>query len=298
MNTETNFCLRVDVDTFEGLKLGMPNVVDFALKTECAVTVYLSLGKFSTGRNLFRIIKNKEINQKRIPPWQRNHPKSIFRGLLLPSREIRDKEIKIIQEFNSERLIEFHPHGYNHIKWSRSFSKLNYENTKEIVVKLIEENKRIFGKEPVANAAPNFQINKHYFRILKEENFSFSSDIIYPIPFNLRFEGNSSSNQTFQIPQLPVTETSIEEFILQGKTSEQILKEYNKRFKEYVDLGKKYICLYVHSIYEPIKHINLLNEIINLTFKLDMNTLTHSEFLQSQAKFPVVEYNEIFGEGG
>ncbi|MCG3222791.1 MAG: hypothetical protein H7641_15535, partial [Candidatus Heimdallarchaeota archaeon] len=127
MNTETNFCLRVDVDTFEGLKFGIPKVVDLALKLECSVTIYLSLGKYATGRNLFRIIRNKEITEKRIPPWKRNHPKSIIRGLLLPSRGIKEKEIKKLQEYNTEKLIEFHPHGYNHVKWSKSFSGLSYE---------------------------------------------------------------------------------------------------------------------------------------------------------------------------
>ena len=93
-----------------------------------------------------------------------------------------------------------------------------------------------------------------------------------------------------------MTETSIEEFILQGKTPDQIKKEYRKRFEEYVDLGKKYICLYVHSIYEPIKLNNLLKEIVNLVFKLDMQALTHGEFIQTQTDFPVIEYEQFFGE--
>jgi hypothetical protein len=295
MNTETNFCLRVDVDTFEGLKLGIPKIVNFALKSECAVTIYLSMGKYATGRNLFHIIRNNEIKQKRISLWKRNHPKSIIRGLLLPPRTIRDKEIKIIREYNSEKLIEFHPHGYNHIKWSRTFTKLNYENTKELVEALIEENKRILGIKPIANAAPNFQINIHYFRLLKKENFSFSSDIFHSTPFNLKIKEVSNEDQSFQIPQLPVTETSIEQHILQGKSSIQILEEYRKRFEEYVDSGKKYVCLYIHSVYEPLKLLSLLKSIIDLVFKLDMHSLTHSEFIQNQTSLPVVEYNQIFG---
>ena len=296
MNTETNFCLRVDVDTFEGLKLGIPKVVEFALKLECSVTVYLSLGKYATGRNLFRIVRNKEITKKRIPPWKRNHPKSIVRGLLLPPRGIKESEIRELLQYNAEKLIEFHPHGYNHVKWSKSFSGLNYEKTKENVESLIEEYKRIFGQKPIANAAPNFQINKHYFQLLKEENFSFSSDLYHPNPINLQFKGRGNQKKSFQIPQLPVTEISIEEFLLQGKTPNQIKEEYKKRFEECVDVGIKYICLYVHSIYEPIKLNNLLKEIVNLIFKLDMQTLTHSEFIQTQTDFPVIDYNQLFGD--
>lgn len=296
MNTETNFCLRVDVDTFEGLKLGIPKVVDFALKQECSVTIYLSLGKYATGRNLFRIIKNKEITGKRIPSWKRNHPKSIIRGLLLPPRGIRDKEIKKLQEYNTEKLVEFHPHGYNHVNWSKSFSGLSYEKTEENVKLLIEEYTKIFGQKPIANAAPNFQINKHYFHLLKKEKFSFSSDLYHPVPVNLQFKCSENQKKSFQIPQLPVTETSIEEFILQGKTPNQIKKEYKKRFEECVDLGKEYICLYVHSIFEPVKLNNLLKEIIDLVFKFDMQTSTHSEFVQTQTDFPVVEFDQLFGE--
>ena len=56
MNSETNFCLRVDVDTFEGLTKGIPKVLEISKKHEIPTSIYLSLGKYETGRNLFRKI--------------------------------------------------------------------------------------------------------------------------------------------------------------------------------------------------------------------------------------------------
>ncbi len=90
-----------------------------------------------------------------------------------------------------------------------------------------------------------------------------------------------------------MTEISIEELILQGKTLDQIRDWYKKRFEDAVDQGKEYTCLYVHSIYEPMKHSKLLEEIINLIFKFDMKSITHNEFFQIQSDFPVVEYERL-----
>ena len=295
MNTETNFCLRVDVDTFEGLKLGIPRVVELSSDLECSITIYLSLGKFATGRNLFRKIRSREKIVKRIPPWVRNHPKSIIRGLLIPPRKIKEKEKKILQEYNRESSIEFHPHGYNHVKWSSAFTKFTFEKTKEIMKSMIEEYSEIFEKKPIANAAPNFQVNEHYFQILKEENFSFSADLRHPEPISLQFRDRENQQGTFQIPQLPVTETSIEEFILQGKTLNQIRNGYKKRFENAVDQGKEYVCLYVHSIYEPIKLNKLLEDIISLVFKFDMKSTTHNEFFQTHPDFPIIQYDQLGG---
>ncbi len=192
-----------------------------------------------------------------------------------------------------EKSIEFHPHGYNHVKWSSSFSKFTFEKTKEIMKSMIEEYEDIFEKKPIANAAPNFQVNNHYFQLLKEEDFCFGADIRHPEPINLQFRNRENLQKTFLIPQLPVTEISIEELILQGKTLDQIRDWYKKRFEDAVDQGKEYTCLYVHSIYEPMKHSKLLEEIINLIFKFDMKSITHNEFFQIQSDFPVVEYERL-----
>jgi hypothetical protein len=192
-----------------------------------------------------------------------------------------------------DKSLEFHPHGYNHVKWSSSFSKATFEETKKIMKAMIEEYSNIFNKKPTAAAAPNFQVNKHYFQLLKEEDFSFSADLHYPEPIKLQFADRRDPKRTFLIPQLPVTEISIEEFILKGKTLNQIKNYYKKRFEDAVDEGKNYVCLYMHAIYEPIKLSGLLEDIINLVFKFDMKSLTHNEFYKVQTDFPVIEYEQV-----
>ena len=105
MNTETHFCLRVDVDTFEGLKKGIPKCIKFAEKTGCPITMYLSLGKYVTGRNIFRIIRDREKIKITIPPWKRSSIRSIFRGILLPPAKIGDKEKYLLQQYNQSENI-------------------------------------------------------------------------------------------------------------------------------------------------------------------------------------------------
>ncbi|MHA2357489.1 MAG: hypothetical protein ACXABK_01800 [Candidatus Heimdallarchaeaceae archaeon] len=293
MNSETNFILRVDIDTYEGLKIGLPKVIDFVEKHNIPATIYLGLGKYATGRNIFRIIKSKDM-KKRIAPWKRNHPKSIFRGILLPSGKIGEEEKEQLREYNSKDLIEFHPHGYNHVKWSSSFANSSYEKTCDFINKFTEEYETIFKQKPIANAAPNFQINQFYFDELKKRKFNFSSDIQYSNPFYIVFCNDKSNTDSCQILQLPVTEPSIEELILQSKNTKQISETYRKLFKKHKDQERNYVCFYMHAVFEPLRFLSILDEIAELVYKNDMNPILHSKFSSLDKKHQTIKYSHLY----
>ena len=284
MNTETHFCLRVDIDTFEGIKKGLPNCIKIAEKTECPFTIYLSLGKYATGRNIFRRMKTKESISFKLPPWRRNSIRSILRGIVIPPARIGEKEKNLLRQYNKLDNIEFHAHGYNHVNWSSNFSNFSEEKTKEYVDSFISEYETIFNQKPFANAAPNFQVNTHYFSYLKTKEFRFSSDFCYNEPFNLL---------PYNLVQLPITEPTIEEFLVQGKDSEQIKDEFERSIKSKVDTEKKYICLYTHAIFEPVKFGNLLEDICKLSFKYDMKPVSHGEYYKLFNTLPSLEYSEV-----
>ena len=285
MNTETHFCLRVDVDTFEGLKKGLPNCIKIAEKTGCPISIYLSLGKYATGRNIFRRMKKKESINLKLLPWRRNPVKSILRGLVLPPARIGEKEKNQLRQYNQIENIEIHAHGYNHVNWSSNFSNFTKEKTEKYVDAFISEYKTIFEKKPVANAAPNFQVNTYYFEYLKEMGIKFSSDFIYDNPFIL---------QPYNLVQLPVTEPTIEEYMILGKNLEQIKNEFEKTLKEKKEREMKYVCLYVHAVFEPLKFEILLEEICKLSFKNDMKPVSHYEYYKLFNTFPSLEFSDLF----
>ena len=288
MNSETNFCLRVDVDAFEGLKKGIPKVLEISKKHEIPISIYLSLGKYETGRNLFRKIKKKEGIVSFIPPWKRNSFKSLLRGIILPAKNIGDNEKKYLLSIEKDSDVEIHPHGYNHVRWSSNFSNLTKDKTREIVSNLIDEYTGIFQKKPIANAAPNFSVNKHYFQALVDNKFKFSADFRYPEPFTLQLEEKKS-----QLTQLPVTEPTIEEQIIKGKSTDLIISEYKKRFGNHVENEAKYVCFYVHAIYEPFRLERTLNKVLSYINKYDFKTTTHSKFQQECSKLPTINIGTL-----
>ena len=284
MNNETNFCLRVDVDTFEGLKKGIPKVIEITEKFDLPITIYLSLGKYATGRNLFRRIKNRDKFDFRIPPWERNSIRSLFRGVLLPARKISEKEKNFLRNIQKDERIEIHPHGYNHVKWSSKFSDFSYEETFKIMDNLSKEYKSIFEVKPIANAAPNFTINSHYFKLFKKYEFKFGSDFKHTLPFILKVPDSN-----VEIMQLPVTELTIEEHISSGMSTDKILKEYQLKFDEYTNKTKEYVCFYLHAIYEPIKLEKILTAIIEYVIKKGMNATTHSTYAEGCSNLPKID---------
>jgi undecaprenyl phosphate-alpha-L-ara4FN deformylase len=288
MNSETSFCLRVDVDTFEGLTKGIPKVLEISKKHEIPISIYLSLGKYETGRNLFRKIQKKEKIVNKIPPWKRNSLKSLLRGIILPAKNIGDKEKKFLQRIDKDSNVEIHPHGYNHVRWSSKFPNLSKDNTSEIISNLINEYTSIFQKKPIANAAPNFSVNKHYFQALVDKKFKFSADFRYPEPFVLQLEEKKS-----QLTQLPVTESTIEDHIAKGKSTDQIVSEYKKRFDNHVENGAEYVCFYVHAVYEPLRLEKTMNKILSYVNKYDFNATTHSKFHQKCSKLRIINIQTL-----
>jgi len=288
MNSETNFCLRVDVDTFEGLKKGIPKVLEISKKHEIPISIYLSLGKYETGRNLFRKIQKKEGIMGNIPPWKRNSFKSLLRGIILPAKNIGDKEKKYLQNIDKDSDVEIHPHGYNHVRWSSNFPNLSKDKTRDIISSLIDEYTNIFQKMPIANAAPNFSVNKHYFQILVDNKFKFSSDFRYSEPFILQLEEKKS-----QLTQFPVTEPTIEEHIIKGKSTNHIVSEYKVRFDNHVENGTEYVCFYVHAVYEPLRLEKTMNEVLSYVNKCDFKATTLSKFHQMCSELPIINIETL-----
>ncbi len=283
MNSETNFCLRVDVDTFEGLKKGIPKILEISKKHEIPITIYLSLGKYETGRNLFRKIQKREGIISKIPPWKRNSFRSLLRGVILPVKKIGDNEKKFLQSIDKDSDAEIHPHGYDHVRWSTNFSNLSEDKTRETISNLIDEYTSIFQRKPIANAAPNFSVSKHYFQTLVDNKFKYSADFRYSEPFTLQLEEKKS-----HLTQFPVTELTIEEHITKGKSIDHIISDYKTRFDNHVENNAKYVCFYIHAIYEPLRLEKTLNKILSYVNKYDFKATTHSNFHQICSKLPII----------
>ena len=288
---ETSFCFRVDIDTWEGIHKGLPECIKLAKEYSSPITYYLSLGNYATGRNLFRIIKKKESIKRKIPVWERNHWKDLFRGILLPPKQIGKNTVNELQEYEANEYSEFHPHGYNQVIWAKQFDKFNLDNTSEYLDLLIQEYLKIFGKQPEANAAPNFVVNPFYLKILSKKKFKFASDFKYHSPFSLSLDNGTSS-----IVQLPVTEETIESLIVRGKSKIEIVDFYKQRFQELVDKGITYVCLYSHAIYEPLKLRPIIEDIFRLATKFDMKPSTHSEYYSKIKQYPTINIDKVLKE--
>ncbi len=296
LEVETNFCFRVDIDTWEGLHKALPESINLSKKYSFPFTYYLSLGKYATGRNIFRIIKNREPIKRRIPIWKRNHWKDLLRGVLLPPKNIDESIMKELREYEANKLTEFHPHGYNHIRWANRFAQFNKDETSEYLDLTIREYNRIFEKQPQSNAAPNFIVNPFYLKMLTSKQFKFASDFIYHSPFLLTFDKeNESSHES--IVQLPVTEITIEELMIQGKTKNEIIQFYKQRFQEHIDSSATYVCLYVHAVFEPLKLRSLMESIFELVVQYDMKPIGQSEFYNQKNQYPTINLNDILTRG-
>ncbi|MHA1686590.1 MAG: hypothetical protein ACTSYD_09335 [Candidatus Heimdallarchaeaceae archaeon] len=288
---ETSFCFRVDIDTYYGLRKGLHSLIQVVKKMNIPITIYVTLGKFQTGKNLIKHLKHrKKIISAPVRIWQRNHPIDLLRGILLPSKSMSKKDKKELYNIFLSENIEIHAHGYDHVEWAYEFNTFSYEKTRWMLNRLIEEYKSIFGFRPVANAAPNFNINKYYLNLLNTEKFVWSSDILFSMPFYPRYKDICSENTiTSNVVQLPVTELSIYEMLTRGYTPEKIKDYLFNLWKKKIDEGVGYICFYLHAIFEPLKLPNLLKEIFNFVQSRELNVTSHSDFIANCKNIPVID---------
>ena len=121
-----------------------------------------------------------------------------------------------------------------------------------------------------------------------DNKFKFSADFRYFEPFILQLEEKKS-----QLTQFPVTEPTIEEHIIKGKSTNHIVSEYKKRFDSYVENGTRYVCFYVHAVYEPLKLEKTMNKILSYVSKYDFKATTHSKFLQKCLELPIISIETL-----
>ncbi len=294
MKNEVTFCLRVDVDTFEGLKKGLPKVKKIAEDLECPATIFLSLGKYETGRNIkYLLEQRREKSLYVIPMWQRTNWRDLLRGVIFPIKRIGQEEKDFLNSINQSKWCEIHPHGYNHVVWAHNFHKFGEEKTQEYLAKAFQEYSKLFNKEPIANAAPNFNYNSNYLKLLKNKNLIFASDTKYSKPFYPLYNLKDAEEQNVSVLQLPVTEVSIEDLMRRGYSNKDVINYYERRFEEIMEKGINYTCLYVHAIFEPYRFENLLRDVLELAKEQCFNLSFQSEFAKKNKNHPEIRIETI-----
>ncbi len=201
--------LEVHVDTFEGMRRGVPRLLDLFSNFHVRASFFVPMGKDHTGWTVKRVFTRPGFvsKAKRAGVLETYGLKTLMRGLLLPGAEIALRNRALLQRITSEGH-ELGIHGLDHVYWHDHIKRMDREATERTLATATEVYEKLLGKKPVSFAAPGWMINAHALAFFEEQGFAYASDTRGRSPFYPRMAG-----RVFKTPQIPSTLPTLDEMV-------------------------------------------------------------------------------------
>lgn len=200
---------KVDVDTFEGMKHGVPRLLDLFQKHAIHASFFVPMGKDHTGRTIKRVFTRRGFISKaqRVGVLETYGIKTLMRGLVLPGPEIAKAHRKLLREITQEGH-ELGIHGLDHVHWHDHIKRMDRTRTDRVLRKAVQVYQDVVGQRPVSFGAPGWMINAHALAFFEDNGFVYTSDTRGSAPFFPRMGG-----RTFKVLQLPSTLPTLDEMV-------------------------------------------------------------------------------------
>ncbi len=209
--------LKIDVDTYEGMRDGVPRLLDSLARFDVKATFCLSFGPDNSGKAIFKLFKDPQFLKKML---KTGAPKlygwrTVLSGTLLPARPIAISFPDIVRQIKSQGH-EVIVHAWNHRLWQDRLPKMYSDEIMYEFKRAFKAYQAILGTKPHAVAAPGWQATPLSLRVQDQLDLLYASDIREGPPCYL--EANGENYKTLQIP---TTGPCIEELLTLGYRSDE-----------------------------------------------------------------------------
>ena len=168
--------LKIDVDTYIGMKKGVPRLLAILKEFGIKGTFFLSLGPDASGRAVLQLIRNPRFLKKmlrtgagRLYGW-----KTALYGTLLPSPMIALSFPELVKEILSDgHEVEFH--AWNHRQWQDGLPSRTDDWIVDWFDKGIGAYRKVTGKGPASFGAPAWLIDDRVLEIAGKYDFQYLS---------------------------------------------------------------------------------------------------------------------------
>jgi peptidoglycan/xylan/chitin deacetylase (PgdA/CDA1 family) len=168
--------LKIDVDTYIGMKQGVPRLLSILARFGIQATFYLSMGPDASGRAILQLIKNPRFLKKMLRTNARRLYgfKTALYGTLLPSPMIALSFPELVEQMISAgHEVEFH--AWDHRRWQDELYTRPSEWIKDWFKKGILAYRKLVKKEPSSFGAPGWLIDDRALEISGEYPFHYLS---------------------------------------------------------------------------------------------------------------------------
>lgn len=249
---------KVDVDTFEGMKHGVPRLLDLFERYGILASFFVPMGKDHTGWTIKRVFTRRGFVSKaqRVGVLETYGVKTLMRGLLLPGPEIAKRHGRLLKEIR-QRGHELAIHGLDHVYWHDHIKEMDPTRTDTILQKAVEVYHDMVGQKPLSFGAPGWMINAHALAFFEDNGFVYTSDTRGDAPFYPRMGG-----RTFNVLQIPSTLPTLDEMVGLEGTDQKTLARF---FADSLTPGLNIIS--IHTELEGNKWVGFLDSFIEQSFE-------------------------------
>ena len=183
-NVAPRLAIKVDVDTLEGFRRGVPALIEVLADQGVHASFFLALGPDHSGRAIFRIFRQRGFLEKM---WRTRAPalygfKTMCYGTLLPGPKIGAAAPHLGPQLAAAGH-EVGLHGYDHVRWHDHLYHLSSEKVAREIDRAQATYTALMGKPAYSFAAPGWQSSLTSRTLLAARNFLYGSDTRGAAPY-------------------------------------------------------------------------------------------------------------------
>ncbi len=202
-------CLKVDVDTLEGYRNGVPALLKVLEGEGVRATFFLALGPDNSGRAIFRVFRQRGFFQKM---WRTRAPaiyslKTMCYGTLLPAPLIHAAAPEIPGLIIAAGH-ELGLHGYDHVRWHDQLFRLTFDEISQEIAAAQQTLVALTRRPAKSFAAPGWQCSPASRAALYAQDFLYASDTRGFTPYFPRF-----AETVTPVLEIPTTLPTLDELL-------------------------------------------------------------------------------------
>jgi len=209
-------CLKIDVDTHDGMRDGVPALLEDLAHFGIKATFCLSFGPDNAGKAIFRLFTDPAFLKKMLFTGAPRlyGLRTVLSGTILPARPIATSFPGLCRDIVSQGH-EVIVHAWDHRKWQDRLADMTLHDIRAEYENAFEAFMEIFSVRPKAVAAPGWQVTASSLAVEDEFDLLYASDLRGPSPCFLRTDARH-----FSTLQIPTIGPCIEELLAVGVRDE------------------------------------------------------------------------------
>lgn len=246
--------LRVDVDTYRGTRVGIPNLCRLFADRGITATFYFSVGPDNMGRHFWRLFRPVFL-------WKmiRSHAPGLYgwdillRGAFWPGPVIGERLAGVIRAV-AESGHEIGFHAWDHHAWQARSEAMSPDEIHREIDRGVAMLARITGRAPVTSAVPGWKCNDRVLLEKEQHPFRYNSDCRGSEVFLPVVDGKALSQ-----PQVPVTLPTYDEVAGIGSVADA---DYNGYMLSQLSPDRLNV-LTIHAEVEGVSKLSLFADFID-----------------------------------